>query len=264
MRGKTHSQIGFLTYIVLVVLPIGTFTGIFKLVGLGTNKLDLFAVAFAYLGGLFPDTDIIRSKINYHQFKIFNKYPKIQKFMFKLYYLFLGVSFIAFGIYIRAYSLQLIKVVIGGIFLIMIPRFPHRTLTHTPEGMLMAYMGVSYITNLTKTPQYGVAFMVGYFSHLYLTDLLTKRGVYISIIPYILRKLKPIIPKKIWVKISRSSLYKNMNKSISLHLMSTGSKRGDFFENLYTTVFYLLTIICILKFGLYMENKIFSIYIPKI
>lgn len=312
MRGKTHSQIGGLTYIILVVLPIGTYCSIFNLIGLGTNELDLFAVVFAYFGGLFPDADIEKSKINYHPLKAFEKitqvlikctywiavillilcvkkyggieigigisilvisYTIINKFskkeskiknpIFKLYYLLLGISFMVFGLYMTGYSLQLIKIITGGIFLIMIPHFPHRTLTHTPEGMFMTYMGVSYIANLNARPQYGIAFMVGYFSHLYLTDLLTKRGVYISIIPHVLRKLRSILPKKTWRKIITSKWYKNINRSVSLHLMSVGTKQGDFFENLFTTVFYLLTIICILKFGINLENEFISIQIPK-
>lgn len=118
----------------------------------------------------------------------------------------------------------------------------HGTFVHgrRPKKFYMSICAV-YLSRKIDMLYLGVAFVVGYFSHLYLSDALTPSGVPISFIPTLFKKLK------IHHKLKDRPFYKKamrfLSKRISFRLIQTGST----WEKIYV---FALIVICIIEYSL--------------
>ncbi|MFZ5969073.1 MAG: metal-dependent hydrolase [Bacillota bacterium] len=124
-----------------------------------------------------------------------------------------------------------------GVLFIFTGIFPHRTFLHALEGFMMFQLAFGYVAGKLGYENLKLAFFIGYFSHLYLTDLLTKQGVPLSAIPLLLHKLG------IRKKLKKYKWYRAMDKVLSVRLklpiMSTGTTWGNLFEGCYTLIFFI-------------------------
>lgn len=128
------------------------------------------------------------------------------------------------------FMLYLIAVLFIGIGV-----FPHRTFLHSIEGFILSTLAFGYAVKLIGYPNLIWPFFVGYGSHLYLADLLTREGIPLSIIPRILRTLHldrmPVI----------SLICRILDIRLRLPIMRTGSDFGSVFEATYVIGMLLLT-----------------------
>lgn len=157
----------------------------------------------------------------------------LKKSTFVIVYAGLGIGLIIYNYKTNG----IIDMYVFGILMICVAIFPHRTFFHSVvEGLLITstlavrtfiHLGYEYL---------GWCYVVGYASHLLLTDMLTKDGIYISVIHIILDKLKigQFMEKKFnWYR----NICKFLNKNkLRIPLMSTGSKSGDMFERVYVAI----------------------------
>lgn len=134
-----------------------------------------------------------------------------------------------------------------GCLLIVIPIFPHRTFLHSFEGIVVVTISASYLFNKIGYENLKYAFLIGYASHLYLADILTKEGVPISVMPFILKKIgvhKLLENNKVY-----SIIYNVLNIRLVIPIMSTGSIGGNIFEEVYVVALFLLAIMMYVKYG---------------
>lgn len=165
---------------------------------------------------------------------------RVKKIFMMMVYLSVGIACIYF-------SKGNIQGIIWGAIFISIAIFPHRTLLHSPEGITLVTVGVKYLENKIMIPNISLAFLIGYFSHLYLADIFTNSGVPISTIPLILRKTG------LHLKLKKSKaymrIYNILNKKLSIPLIKTGSKMGGIIEGIY--VFGLFALV----FSIIINNR---------
>jgi hypothetical protein len=134
---------------------------------------------------------------------------------------------------------------IGGLFIAAVI-FPHRSFFHSIEGLILFSAAVTYLTDRIGHPELQQAFLIGYISHLYLTDIFTKEGVPLSIIPRVLEKIG------LHKHLRRFAAYKLLHKALSIPLrvpiMSTGSKMGNTIEEGYVFVLLAASVISFFAF----------------
>lgn len=110
-----------------------------------------------------------------------------------------------------------------GVVLIFSTVFPHRTFTHSIEGFLSYSFYAYYLSTLFRYQHLGAAFIIGYFSHIYLADIFTDSGIPLSFIPYLLRRIG--VHGKMKEKESKiyNAIYKILSIRLRINLMTTGS-----------------------------------------
>lgn len=145
--------------------------------------------------------------------------------------IFMMVIYLSLGIICIYLSKGSIEGVIWGTIFIFIAIFPHRTFLHSPEGIIIVTIGVSYLEKILHISNIALPFFIGYFSHIYLADIFTNSGVPLSTIPVILRKIG--IHKKLKKHHSYMKVYRVLNTKLSIPLIKTGSKLGNVVEWLY-------------------------------
>jgi len=118
---------------------------------------------------------------------------------------------------------------------------PHRSLTHSIEGAVIFITSAGYVFEKIGQRELFFAFAIGYISHLYFTDIFTKEGVPVSILPRLLKKTW--IHKRFNTNVVYAFVSRVLNARISLRLMSTGTKKGNVFETIYLSI--LITVIFI-------------------
>lgn len=160
---------------------------------------------------------------------------RIKKFIMIIIYSAIGIWALFYG-----YNNGEIQGYIWGSIFIIIAVFPHRTLLHAPEGLILSTFGVRYASTSIGDSSLVVAFFIGYFSHLYLGDIFTNSGVPISSFPLIMRRLK--IHDILKEYNSYKNLYKILSFRLKIPIMKTGSKFGSFIENSYVVLLVLLAI----------------------
>ncbi len=147
-------------------------------------------------------------------------------------YIIIGTTIVAYNfLYVNDIGIYLI-----AILLMIMTFFKHRTFTHSIEAWLAFSFGAIHIASKFHHTDVGVAFSLGYFSHLYLADFLTVEGVSISFLFYTLHK-KRIIKNKFF-----KTIISLLGKKHSLKLMKTGSDAGNRFELVYTVIWALLAV----------------------
>lgn len=137
-------------------------------------------------------------------------------------------------------------VYIIGLLFVAVAIFPHRTFLHSLDGGLLLFsLSALYLSNKIGYTYLANAFIIGYFSHLYLSDILTKEGVPLSCIPTVIKALRlhEILNK---FKAYRA-IYRVLNIRIVIPLTETGSREGSIFELFYVAVIMIVAIIAFFK-----------------
>lgn len=192
---------------------------------------------------IFPVVNILYNTVNIGLDNIFDF---IKQFSYKLTYygLALGLAYYNY-VYANYY-------IIYGFCLILIAvvTFPHRTFFHSiVEGLILHGLIAVKTAELLGYSYLGWCYFLGLFSHIILTDGLTKDGVYLTVIHKILDKIYigDFLKSRFdWYK----KFYIVVDKlKFRLALMSTGTTQGNIFEILYVA---LLIILCVV---LYYKNS---------
>lgn len=113
---------------------------------------------------------------------------------------------------------------------------PHRSFTHSVEGAAVFVFGAWRVFIDAGCPGLVYPFAIGYLSHLYLTDMLTKEGVPISFLPYVLKKTP------LHARLKRNGIcgliYRVLDTRVSFAIARTGSG----FETAYIIVIALVAV----------------------
>lgn len=137
-----------------------------------------------------------------------------------------------------------INLYIIALLLIAIAIFPHRTFLHSIEGTVVFSISISYLLNKIGYKYLTGYFVVGYLSHIYWADSLTKEGVPLFSTPIILK----MILEKFGIKnnvIDRLAKFKiRLPPSVS-----TGSPTGNLFETVYIFALVVVVIIAYKVYG---------------
>ena len=141
---------------------------------------------------------------------------------------------------------------ITGALIIAAAVFPHRTFLHSAEGLALFSYCAFYFFQKAGFSYLGSAFFLGYSSHLYLSDMFTKEGVPLSIIPRILKKTG-IYEKLKDIQIF-NIVYKVLNIRLRIPISSTGTNFGNRFEAAYVLVLLIVTTAVIIKSGMPMAS----------
>lgn len=163
-------------------------------------------------------------------------------------------SFLVFICYIAAaagiviynvrHGNQVVPYIIAAIILGTV-LLPHRTFLHSIEGFILYSVIAKYIFGMIHFPQLADAFITGYFSHVYLADILTNNGVPVSVLPTVLKKTG------MHDRLARFSVYRAINRvlntKLSFSVMSTGTSSGNIFEHIYCSILFILAAILILN-----------------
>ncbi|EPR12037.1 metal-dependent hydrolase [Ruminiclostridium papyrosolvens] len=158
------------------------------------------------------------------------------------------IIYATFGIALVIYNLQNGNHVMLYIFAIVIlgtAVLPHRTFLHSIEGFILYSIIAVYISGIFEAPQLGTAFIVGYFSHIYLADVLTNTGVPVSVIPTILRKIG--VHKRLMKFSFYRIICKVLDARLCISVMSTGTASGNVFEYIYCSLLFILTAILVIS-----------------
>ena len=158
----------------------------------------------------------------------------IRRFIVLLIYLGAGFGLLVYNL--KNYNE--IMLYIAAAILLGTAIFPHRTFLHAVEGFVLYTLLAKYIAVRLGYHQLGTAFSIGYFSHIYLADILTNNGVPVSVIPTVFRKIG------IHNRLMKFSLYRAaariLDAKLSISIMSTGTASGCVCEYIYCTILLLL------------------------
>jgi len=138
-----------------------------------------------------------------------------------------------------------IIIYIAAIIILGTAIFPHRTFLHSVEGFILYTFIAIYTANILGRPQLGSAFAIGYFSHVYLADILTNSGVPVSVIPRVLKKIG--IHKKLMKFTPYKIFIKAFGSKISACVMSTGTASGNIFEFAYCMILFIIALTLIVN-----------------
>ena len=175
-----------------------------------------------------------------------NILDKMRKSCFLATYWFIAIIFLLIVLF---YPEKAIFGAMGVIFFVLVPLFSHRQVIHTALAMFLATSGAYYIFSLLKVPDYTIGFFIGYFSHLYLTDLLTVSGIPLS--------SGILILKKIGIEKKDNILYKSLNRNIKVPVSKTGTPTGDLIEKGYVIIWiFVLIFLLIINFKTGLSVKI--------
>lgn len=152
------------------------------------------------------------------------------------------------GVYLIIYNLNNgneIMIYIAAIIIFGTAIFPHRTFLHSVEGFILYTALAIYIAEIFNRPYLGNAFAIGYFSHVYLADILTNSGVPVSVIPKVLKKIG--IHNK-FMKFPPYKLFiKPLSSKVSASVMSTGTSSGNVFEFVYCIILLIIALTLIVN-----------------
>lgn len=173
--------------------------------------------------------------------KVFNF---IKKWLIKL-------SFIGSATYLAYYNFNNHRdwvIYLACILLVGAALFPHRTFLHTPFGCVLFSIVAIKTSYSLGYIEIGIAFSIGYFSHLFLCDSLTESGIPLFyLLPELLKKLG-LFKNKTLKQILTTKL------RLPFGRMKTSTPSG----NLYESVYIFLLIIA-LGFIIYKYQPIITI-----
>lgn len=165
----------------------------------------------------------------------------IKRFIILLLYLSAGIGLIVYNFK----NDNEIMLYIAAIILLGTAIFPHRTFLHSIEGLVLYTVLIKYIANIFGYPGLGNAFFIGYFSHIYLADILTNSGIPVSVIPTIFKKIG------IHNRLMNFAFYRVVSKvldaKLSIEVMSTGTSSGSVFEYAYCMILFILAAILVVN-----------------
>lgn len=139
-----------------------------------------------------------------------------------------------------------------GVLLIVAVIFPHRTFLHSIEGLCLFSYCAFYFSHKIGYSYLGSAFFLGYSSHLYLSDMFTKEGVPLSILPRIIKKIG------IYDRLSKNKIfslvYNVLNIRLRIPISSTGTKVGNKIEACYVLILIIITAVVAFEYGIALSN----------
>lgn len=133
------------------------------------------------------------------------------------------------------------------ILLIGIATFPHRTFLHSIEGVTIFTISASYVFNKLGYEYLTGCFFVGYISHIYWADILTKEGVPLLSMPRFIAQLF----KKLGFRNKFVHALEKIGKfkiKLPPHI-TTGSDTGNLFEVIYILVLFAALVIGFTVYG---------------
>ena len=133
------------------------------------------------------------------------------------------------------------------ILLIGIASFPHRTFLHSIEGVIIFTISASYAFNKLGYDYLTGCFFVGYISHIYWADILTKEGVPILSMPRFIAQLL----KKLGIHNKFVNVLEKIGKfklKLPPHI-TTGSDSGNLFEVIYILILFVVFVIGFTIYG---------------
>jgi hypothetical protein len=152
---------------------------------------------------------------------------KVKRMIMLLLY---GGTGAALAIYNYLYLKDNVIFIVSGLFILMV-LFPHRTFMHSVEGIFLLTAAFWYIARHLGYDYLAVAFFIGYFSHLYLGDLFTGRGVPLSVVPLVFRKLR--VHNYLRKNMLYRCIYNVFNIRLRVPIMMTGTGWGNLLETIY-------------------------------
>ncbi len=139
-----------------------------------------------------------------------------------------------------------------GFLVIAAVIFPHRTFLHSIEGLCLFSFCAFHLSQKIGYSYLGRAFFLGYSSHLYLSDMFTKEGVPLSILPRIIKKIG------IYDRLSKNKLfnlvYNVLNIRLRIPISSTGTKAGNKIEACYVLILIILASVIAFEYGIALSN----------
>ncbi|MGH4137966.1 metal-dependent hydrolase [Clostridium sp.] len=133
------------------------------------------------------------------------------------------------------------------ILLIGIATFPHRSFLHSLEGVVIFTISASYVFNKLGYEYLTGCFFVGYMSHIYWADILTKEGVPLLSLPRFIAQLfkKLGFHNKFVRTLEKIGKFK---LKLPPHI-TTGSNTGNLFEVIYILVLFAVLVIGLTVYG---------------
>ncbi|MBU3191498.1 metal-dependent hydrolase [Clostridium bowmanii] len=133
------------------------------------------------------------------------------------------------------------------ILLIGIATFPHRSFLHSIEGVTIFTISASYVFNKLGYEYLTGCFFVGYISHIYWADILTKEGVPLLSMPRFIAQLfkKLGFHNKFVHALEKIGKFK---VKLPPHI-TTGSDAGNLFEVIYILVLFAVLVIGFTVYG---------------
>lgn len=193
---------------------------ILVLMGLSGKKGNWFIRKIPVIGGIY------RAFISL----IYNLASQLKRAVMFIVYAGIGVWIIYYNL--KHYQDNRLNLI--GVLFIGIAVFPHRSFLHSIEGFTLFTLAVGYLANKIGHSYLLYPFMIGYGSHLYLSDIFTNEGVPLSSVPMILKKLRidQHLRKYSWY----SMIMNVLEIRLKVPLMSTGTAGGHFFEYGYVVI----------------------------
>ncbi len=159
------------------------------------------------------------------------------------------------GIFIIIYNYKQVNdsvLYLVGVLVIAAVIFPHRTFLHSTEGLCLFSFCAFHLSQKIGYSYLGSAFFLGYSSHLYLSDMFTKEGVPLSIIPRIVKKIG------IYERFSKNKLfslvYNVLNIRLRIPISSTGTKTGNKIEACYVLILIVIATVVAFEYGIALSN----------
>lgn len=133
------------------------------------------------------------------------------------------------------------------ILLIGIATFPHRSFLHSIEGVTIFTISANYVFNKLGYEYLTGCFFVGYISHIYWADILTKEGVPLLSMPRFIAQLfkKLGFNNKFVHSLEKIGKFK---VKLPPHI-TTGSDAGNLFEVIYILVLFAVLVIGFTVYG---------------
>lgn len=155
------------------------------------------------------------------------------------------------GIWVMLYNYQYnneFGMYVVGFLAIAIAIFPHRSFMHSVlEGLPIVTFSAAYVLTKLGYPSLTGAFFIGYASHILLTDIFTKEGVPLSVLPKVLEKTG------LHGKLNKYKIYELLHAILSVRLriplMSTGTKMGNKLEFIYSTAMFFIAVAVYAVYG---------------
>lgn len=161
------------------------------------------------------------------------------------------LTYIGLSVILAIYNisnLNDISIYVICVLLIGIAIFPHRSLLHSVEGVIIFTISAAYVFNKLGYEYLTGCFFIGYVSHIYLGDIFTKEGVPVLTTP----RFIGVLLKKLEIHNVIVTILEKIGEfklKLPPHI-TTGSDIGNLVEIIYIIVLFIVMIIGFNIYGL--------------